>query len=602
MLSPIKTKIKLSKSVGFDIETDVENNNRFVLGSLYFSDDEYYVFKDKQKMIDFFIDNRHKFDDMTVFAHNLGFDFLALFYESDDDLIKDFSIVQRGSDFICARSYIYDDKFNYIRPLNKHRKNKSYTRLDFSDTMNFTKFSLKKAGEIIDVPKYEKPDCMGRRPNNKSEWDELIRYNVQDSKVCKLFADFLQESFYKLNCQMSYTIASTSMDYFRRNGLKTKLWTPTKKDIAYLFKGYYGGRTEIINRGYNTELLNVYDFNSLYPSVMRDNLFPNPNTSRKINNPTIHTIKDFDGLCEARLESPDDLHIPYIPIRTDKLIFPKGHIKGYYTFYELRKALEYGYKIKSLNKGVLFMNNIDLFSDTIDPLYERRQEYKREKSPMELPTKILMNSLYGKFAQSIFDKNEIIHESNLTKEQFLSDSLEYIGNTRFIRVKKEYKKIPAFINPIISIYVTAYARTKLYESIYPIQQDVFYMDTDSVFTTRNLANSSKLGDLKKEYTAKEYYLVKPKFYAVRTTDGAVKCKIKGMHGLNQDITTFEDILKKPQASFMKFIKYREALIRSMLPNTKIDTVKTFNLEDTKRFWLNQKFSYKDFQCSNPIII
>lgn len=596
MLKPYKRKIKKFKNIGFDIET-YGDSNKFLLSSFYFSDDEIYTFDDKDENIDFILKNSKKFKDSIIWAHNMAFDFLGLLYGTDH--FKEFFILQRGSDFILASSNVYKNKFCYAIP-TKTRDLRQIDKITFYDTMSHAKFSLKSIGDIIGIPKLEKPDFLGSKPKTRSEYAYLKKYNIQDSKITKYFADFLQKSYNSLGCQIKSTIASTSMDLFRRKYLKRSLWTPDKEILKILYKAYYGGRTEILNRGYNTEPLNVYDFNSQYPYVMKTKEYPDPNTMRKFNTGALDTLKNYMGITNVTLEAPD-IHLPYIPYRDDKLLFPKGIIKGYYTNYEIMKALEYGYKIKNIKDGIYYTKTFNLFDEFVTTLYDLRLKYKADNNPMQMPTKILLNSLYGKWAQNIFDKSEIIHINNITQDQYNDPKTQYITD-EFFRISKEYDKIPNFINPIISIYVTAYARSLLYDNILNIDsENVFYMDTDSIFTTKNINSSLKLGALKHEYTAKDYYLVKPKFYALRLTDDSVKIRIKGCHNLIQNMESFEDILKNKNTRSFRFMKYREALRSGLDPNTKINADKILNLEDTKRLWKN-KFNLKNFEGSHALVI
>ena len=154
---------------------------------------------------------------------------------------------------------------------------------------------------------------------------------------------------------------------------------------------------------------------------------------------------------------------------------------------------------------------------------------------------------------------------------------------------------------MLSIYTTAIAKTLLYEKISEIYDSVFYIDTDSIFTVKRLDNSKELGDLKLEAIADEYYLVKPKFYALRIKE-AFKCKIKGCSNFEQNFAAFKKLLEGKHYKYMKFIKLREALIRGYNFNFKLEVDKKFTLEDDKRDWMGQKFSIKDFQESKPLVI
>ena len=200
------------------------------------------------------------------------------------------------------------------------------------------------------------------------------------------------------------------------------------------------------------------------------------------------------------------------------------------------------------------------------------------------------------------NKNNIMHAENITIEDIRKGNAKQIGESIYYRKKKIYNDTnkPNYCNPIISIYITALARNKLYQRLIDIENDVFYIDTDSIFTTRTLNNSTELGELKLEYTADEYYLIKPKFYALKIND-KYKIKIKGCSKLDDKFDKFDKILREKKYTYNKFLKMREAMIRNMPFNYAMDVTKELSLEDTKRRWAH-KFDVKDFQDSKPLII
>lgn len=233
-----------------------------------------------------------------------------------------------------------------------------------------------------------------------------------------------------------------------------------------------------------------------------------------------------------------------------------------------------------------------------------RLKYQAEKSNMELLPKILLNSLYGKFATRLDNKTEIKYKDRVSYTDLENGAKEY-KQSGFYRVKKIFEdgQIPNFINPIISAYVTAYARDRLFDAMTKgLDSDIFYYDTDSLFTTKKLTTSTGLGELKLELQAEEYYLVKPKFYALKIDTDKYRCKIKGCNNINQNFMDFNEILKNKNHSFIKFIKLKEALVRNMQFNEKIEVTKELSLDDDKRDWLGRKFSVKEFQESKALII
>jgi len=580
-LTKLKGKIKKNDFIGFDIET-FGDENKFYSGSFYYYKKGvpmYKYFKCKNEMLKFIL--RREFRNKYVVATNLGFDLTGLFWDTPYWNNIAGNLITRGSDILMA-SYDLGNNNGKIK---------------FIDTMNYVGFSVEKLGKIIGVPKLPKPDCLGRLPNNKWEEFDLMQYNIQDSRISCDFMYFLQEGINKAGGNLKITIASTSMDVWRRGHLKDfiikeeyLLKDSSIKDL--IFNGYYGGRTEIFKRGVFKDV-NYYDINSLYPSVMLKK-FPNPNSVKKIFNPNISYILNYEGVTECMVECPY-MHKPLLPLRVDgKLIFPIGNFKGTYNNVELRKALQLGYKITPL-KQIVYTEMFYPFKTYVEHFYNQRLLYKSQGSNMELIMKLLLNSLYGKFAQRNRQKVVIKKLHDMSDEEYLSylklDNPSFdVKNGVLIDIEKsEFNGI--FSLPIFSSYVTSYARLVMYD--YINKYDTIYMDTDSIFIKEKLNNcSNKLGDMKLECNVSEGVFIKPKMYKIDD-----EIKIKGVTRCSDE--EFKDLLMGIGVSKVKFSKLRESIRRGINPNTKIEVTKNVCLNDTKRKW-DKDFNIFNNDDSDPL--
>lgn len=560
-------------------------------------DDKVKVFWDKQEAIDELQSRSYR--DSWLCATNLMFDFFGLFKDSEEQ--KKFNIILRGSSLLKAQSYM-DNKSKLC-----HEKTKR--KIEFLDTMNFLPASVQKLGKIINMPKLECPEFIGEKPKSKSERDQLERYNVNDSLISKKFIDFMKESFNNANCKMRITIASTAMDYWRRNYMKHYMVQPSIKALLDHYPSYFGGRTEVFKRG-SVHNLYYYDFNSLYPSVMTRQ-YPDPNSLKYNSKSRMSIIKSYEGISEVEVECPSKLNIPILPFRGEKVLFPGGKFKGMYTHVELRHARSYGYKIRPIGKTYYYTKKIRPFDEFVIEVYKKRSQYKKEKNPLQLVYKLLMNSLYGKFGQKVTERENIVHESKVT--------LDMLDNNEFKRIKDYFilktKKIrcPVFVLPIFSIYTTAYARIKLYEAMRKC--DPYYVDTDSILTPDRLKTSDKLGSLKLEYGITDGWLVKPKMYYFDGVDEDNKpvsmFKVKGVMKVfkqGHERENFSELLNQEKAVFERFVKFKEALrskeeykVGRLVVNQRLLVKKNISLEDNKRKWPSG-FDCYDLQDSEPIIL
>lgn len=572
--TPLYSKVKEKKLWGFDIETEGDLN-KFVMGSIIGDDNIKAIFWNKEKFINYLIRNaNHILRHGYITATNLQFDILGLLTETSK--FKDIEPLIRNSKMLCCKLGI--DKYNK-------------KKLTFIDTLSFAPFSVAKWGKILKIPKLKEPKCFTRKPKNDEERKELAIYNLNDSYITYKAIKFLQKGFNDLGAKLKITISSTALDLYRRKFQKYIYFQPQKELLQYLYKGYYGGRCEVIKRG-RIKNLKYYDVNSLYPYVMTRE-YPNPNHFKLSNCITMNTLRDYEGVAQVKIKAPD-LYIPYLPFRTEqKLLFPEGIFTGYYSFFELRKALELGYKIIKFYDGLIYFKKFYPFSDYVNVNYKERLKYQKENNEMEIIPKLSLNSLYGKFAQKIESKEKIIHESKVDME-FINKHDNIFRSGNFFIVNEAYDKIPNFVNPIFSIYTTAYARDVLYNLITKKAEKTFYYDTDSLITSIDLQTSERLGKLKLVDNISEGILVKPKMYILG--DNA---RCKGVGFLNKE--EFNNLLNDGQFTINKFAKFKEANKRNLHYNQKIEVIKKLGLEDNKRIW-NNKFNFYMLQDSKPLII
>ena len=148
-----------------------------------------------------------------------------------------------------------------------------------------------------------------------------------------------------------------------------------------------------------------YDINSLFPTGMKLLNFPTGKIYHFIprNNEALSLIsKEYKiGIFRVNLQCPNDLMHPIIPIKIDHAcVYPTGNWSGWYHAEELKNALKYGYKFEVL-EGYFFEDK-PIFKDYIEKLYEIKQNSK-PNTPHYIISKLLVNSIYGRFAALPFE-------------------------------------------------------------------------------------------------------------------------------------------------------------------------------------------------------
>lgn len=583
ILKPLNSDFKTFDFVGFDIETyNVCDTQEFYFGTIYYYNNKNIItetYFDKDLMIKRLL--TEKFKNKLIVATNLSFDYSSLFY--DTPYFNDIKLIWRGSDLITA---IYQLK-------NKKGK------VRFIDTFNYVGFSVEKLGKIINIQKMDKPEYIGKRKSmTKKELLYFIDYNIIDCKVSCDFMYFLQNGINTLGGELKLTIASSSLDTYRRRYMIGNLYKEsyTLQDDSikdFIHKGYYGGRCEVFEKGikYN---MKYYDINSLYPSQMIK-ILPNPNTVFKPNNYSIDNIIKYMGVSEVTIKSPNYLKYPILPYKdkvTKKLIFPLGTFRGVFNHNELNYAIVNGYEVLKIHKQICYKNGYYPFKDYINILYFKRLDYKKDNSNMELVVKLLMNSLYGKFAQSKRSETtitDINFLNGIEKEKaLLFDDGDIKNNFLINSVEKEFNG--NFTFPILSSYITSYARITLHK--YIEKYNAIYCDTDSIITSEYIEDSKKLGEMKLECNLVECQFIKPKTYYMKDDKCKISVKMKGINRPNYE--DYNKIMNNEKVNKTKFTKIRESIIRKLKPNTQIKIDKSINLQDDKRIW--------NKNLSSPIII
>jgi len=538
-------KEKPAKIVAFDIET-INWIEPYALG--IYDGNNYNMFEGKEcirDFLDFYLS--HKFRNTIIYAHNGGkFDFSFVFRELlENGYAKNFEItpIRVGARIVQIKI----SSFQLIKGKDGKEKRKLKDNWTFRDSYAILGFSLAKLTKNFDVESLK-----GEFDHTKINWEnwqdlklEWSPYLENDCKglyqVLKKFEAFIWQRT-DVGLREVMTIAQLAMRMYRKKYLKKSIpvYKAAEEDIR---KSHLGGRTEVF-RMYG-ENLRYYDFNSLYPYVMKE--YPMP-VGLPLKSYAFKTI-DF-GVAYAKITTPKNIKYPLLPFKEKgKLIFPKGSWTGWYCSPELKKAEEIGYKIEIIY-GYKFQQD-HIFTEYITDWYNVKEDSKKDSVPY-ITAKLSMNSLYGKFGQrrekesiSMFPENTI----GLTPMDFFGDLPVY---------SKKVISDSKHILPAVASFVTCYARLELYKLIEKIVSKggkIYYCDTDSLITDIELPTSKKLGDIKDEIPEgiKEAVFLLPKMYGILTTEEQV-IKCKGFPNKLFTFDIFKEALFKKDTSKINYSK------------------------------------------------
>lgn len=489
-LEKLSTKPKERVYLGFDTETsqtvdsDGVTTHHFELCCTeLFVLDSYGNYESKEKRTFWDVDSFHAYivslykDYTTIFfvAHNMTFD----------------AVVARIFDLV-SKLNLNCEVFNPRRASYFCRFKGSGVNLILIDSLNFLSGSLKNIGDSLGFKKLEMP----KYPIRGEKWERYCRRDVDVMvKGMRVLSKFLSK--WHLG-QLDITRASIAFKIFRRYYLTTNMLKSVDLEVLKMeYRAYHGGRVECFHIGtLPTQDYYLLDFNSLYPSVMKGNQY-SIRVRYKTKKGDLDTLRKFarnHGICaNVKIMTSE----PCLPYRDGlKVLFPVGEFWSSLSTPEIKYALKHRL-IADVNGFVAYYQR-PIFTDYITEMHKLKTMYKKKgNEPYAFNVKILMNSLYGKFAQKISQLEDIGEKSEhsygvydvldmKTREVLFFKIINY-------KVYQEMRNMVGYNSmPQIAAEVSSYGRMKLWDSILLAgRSNVYYCDTDSL-----LVNSEGLKRLK----------------------------------------------------------------------------------------------------------
>jgi hypothetical protein len=505
--------------------------------------------------------------------------------------------------------YLPDQSVLYMIAGDVYRATLPYTKdkpLRLYDSARLLAFlSIGDLGEALGVPKLPTPPQLLSIPQSVPEWycDNHNRlwceecYVKRDALVLLRSLHLFQSTLNELGGQIKNTLAASAMDLFRRRFLEQEYFTPFPDRNVFARQAYYGGRVEPFVLG-EIEGVNIYDFTSLYPYVMRKGLFPHPNTTRgPTTRPPPAVVEDYEGCSEVVVSVPK-MSYPPLPLRKDgKLYFPYGRFEGVWTHAELREAMRLGAQVLKVRKSLFSKTTCRPFIKYVNTLFNLRTSLKMRGDPREKIVKILLNALYGKFGQ----RQDAGLEKLLTYEEWRELGAPegsipvFYGDTVLFRSPVTFGRQPDFANTLWAAYIAAYARIELLRAMLDCPEETLYCDTDSLFTTGTMPVSHELGGLKLEHEASRCIVYGAKLYTIEREDGTQINKAKGVPKRVQGA-----FLEEGRVTYEKPLGFLEANVRHALPSEWIQIEKVIRSRPNKRCYEPMSEGGTGFQHSHPL--
>uniref|UniRef100_UPI0031F33F7F hypothetical protein n=1 Tax=Russula emetica TaxID=152958 RepID=UPI0031F33F7F len=266
----------------------------------------------------------------------------------------------------------------------------------------------------------------------------------------------------------------------------------------------------------------------------------------------------------CKITAPDNLMHPILQTHVKinkgiRTIVPLGNGANMIFSAEMDNAKKYGYQFEIL-WGYKFKPK-NIFKSYVETLYDLRLKFPKF-NPLNLIAKLLLNSLYGRFGMDDkFPNITIFYNFKSFKSWYNNHnediiSFNELGDRVLVQHRSELKDQQTELygtlethNVSINIAsaITAYARIHMSQFKNNPNFRLYYSDTDSIYIDRPLpdylVNSKVLGKMKLEYILDEAIFLAPKVYYLKTNEGEIIYKVKGLkHSIELSLNDFENLL------------------------------------------------------------
>jgi len=256
------------------------------------------------------------------------------------------------------------------------------------DDEDFDKFKEEKRRWFAEVP-----------------FDELRDYNERDCIILWRAINEFQIVLLELGGQLQMTLASSAMQLFRRKYLHRDINVGAYANHCSR-DSYFASRVEVFQSKVKNSF--YYDINSSFPYAMT---FPCPGEYLG----SYQKMPDHGIYIADVSVSVPMANITPVPIRLGgRVFFPSGTWRSWLTSVDIELLLQEGGRIEKCHEVLRFDEFNDLSLYCTD-LYTRRKNSTNEFE--KIVYKLLLNCLYGKFAESPYKSQLMINPREIDRTE-----------------------------------------------------------------------------------------------------------------------------------------------------------------------------------------
>ena len=477
---------------------------------------------------------------VNLIAHNCGYDFRFLMKH----LFYNLQTIEKGGSGLMTASclYFYKNKIIYLKitdslkminmPLSKFGK--CFNLKNCKEILPYSLYTEEKVNKIH-IPiniclSHVKDKDQDEYLNNCKKWDcinddKTINILKYSGKYCEMDCLTLRDgynTFYKLVKEATgqdihnyISLASMANDYLIRQGCYDEVKMISGVPRHFIQKCVVGGRTMTCDNIKQRKMkckISDFDAVSLYPSAMnrmKGFLKGAPKVIENFNN-----IKNTaDGyFIQLKIKKVNkNYHFPLASILTDKGIRNfTNDLEGHIIFLD-KTGLEDCEKFMKIEyefiKGYYYdEGHNNKIKNTMRHLFNQRLKYKKEKNPIQMVFKELMNSSYGKsFMKPIDSDKEYISVDKVNDYINLHynniKTMTLCENKKLFKVEKIKSIDTHFNNVHCGVEILSMSK-RIMNEVMTLAEDLemkmYITDTDSIHIDSD--NVKPLGDeFKKRY-------------------------------------------------------------------------------------------------------